>query len=99
LRDAGDVGTRQPCRQSSDRVRINRAETWIAAAALLAGFARLAADTPWPALRGRPLLSGRVRGGGGLVRLDHPRACARAASCFGAFLWGAVVPLGQRRWR
>jgi len=70
----------------TDRVRT--ALTWIAAAALLAGFARLAADTPWP-LFATALLPAAFAAAA-VVRLDH-HAHAPRRLLFGAFLWGAVV--------
>jgi RsiW-degrading membrane proteinase PrsW (M82 family) len=62
--------------------------TWIAAAALLAGFARLAADTPWP-LFATALLPAALAAAA-VVRLDR-HAHAPRRLLFGAFLWGAVV--------
>jgi protease PrsW len=68
--------------------RLRTAFAWIAAALLLAGFARLAADTPWMLFA--TALVPAALAALAVVRIDRHAHTPRRL-LFGAFLWGAVV--------
>ncbi len=68
--------------------RLRTAFTWIAAALLLAGFARLAADTPWMLFA--TALVPAALAALAVVRIDRHAHTPRRL-LLGAFLWGAVV--------